>query len=38
MRMQGHIEELYDHIYDRYKAYRADRDFVVLEGSHKGGS
>lgn len=36
--MQGHIEELYDDIYERYKAYRADHDFVVLEGSHKGGA
>lgn len=33
---QGHADDLFDRIYDRFQAYKASHDFVILEGSHKG--
>ena len=33
---QGRADDIYDRIYERYQAYKAKHDFVILEGSHRG--
>lgn len=33
---QGRADDIYDRIYERYQAYKANHDFVILEGSHRG--